>query len=120
MARPKDLSLEHTWRLRLRRQTASGLSIAAFCTRERVSSASFYAWRRRLATPTPAERPDLPLFVPLPFDPAPRPEETAPSPLFEIELPHHVRLRCNAAPEPQWLGRLVAALAGLAPKEVSR
>jgi hypothetical protein len=27
MARPKDLSLEHTWRLRLRRQAASGLSI---------------------------------------------------------------------------------------------
>ena len=119
MARPKDLSLEHTWRLRLRRQTASGLSIAAFCTRERVSSASFYAWRRRLATPPLAERPDLPLFVPLQFDPAPRPEETAPSPLFEIELPHHVRLRCEAAPEPEWLGRLVAALAGLRLQEVA-
>ena len=120
MARPKDLSLEHTWRLRLRRQVASGLSIAAFCRREEVSSASFYAWRRRLATPPPAQQPELPLFVPLQFDPAPRPEETAPSPGFEIELPHHVRLRCHAAPEPQWLGRLVAALAGLAPKEVSR
>jgi len=43
MARPKNLSLEHTWRLRLRRQAASGLSIAAFCRREEVSSASFYA-----------------------------------------------------------------------------
>ena len=120
MARPKDLSLEHTWRLRLRRQAASGLSIAAFCRREDVSSASFYAWRRRLATPPPAERPGLPLFVPLQFDPTPRPEEAAPSYGFEIELPHHVRLRCSAAPEPQWLGQLVAALAGLAPQEVSR
>ena len=51
MARPKDLSLEHTWRLRVRRQAASGLSISAFCAREGVSSASFYAWRRRLAAP---------------------------------------------------------------------
>jgi len=119
MPRPKDLSLEHTWRLRLRRQAASGLSISAFCAREGFSSASFYAWRRRLAA-TPAVRPDTPLFVPIPFDPAPRPEETAPSHGFEIELPHHVRLRCAAAPEPQWLGRLVAALAGLALKEEGR
>ena len=120
MARPKNLSLEHTWRLRLRRQAASGLSIAAFCRREDVCSASFYAWRRRLATPPPAVRPDPPLFVPLPFDPAPRPEETAPSHGFEIELPYHVRLRCGAAPEPEWLGRLVAALSSLAPLEESR
>jgi hypothetical protein len=120
MARPKDLSLEHTWRLRLRRQAASGLSISAFCAREGVSSASFYAWRGRLAIPPSAGPPEPPLFVPLQFDPAPRPEETAPSHGFEIELPHHVRLRCNAAPEPQWLGQLVAALAGLATQEVSR
>ena len=119
MARPKDLSLEHTWRRRLRRQAVSGLSIPEFCAREGVSTASFYAWRRRLAAP-PAVRPDTPLFVPLPFDLAPRPEETAPSHGFEIELPYQVRLRCNAAPEPEWIGRLVAALAGLAPKEVSR
>jgi hypothetical protein len=120
MARPKDLSLEHTWRLRVRRQAASGLSIAAFCAREGVCSASFYAWRRRLAATQPVVLPDPPLFVPLQFDPAPRPEETPPSLGFEIELPHHVRLRCHVAPEPEWLGRLVAALAGLAPKEVSR
>jgi transposase-like protein len=120
MARPKDLSLEHTWRLRLRRQATSGLSISAFCAREGVCSASFYAWRRRLAAPQAVVRPAPPLFVPLQFDPAPRLDATTPSHGFEIELPHHVRLRCNAAPEPEWLGRLVAALAGLAPQEVSR
>src|SRR5689334_12944454 len=59
MARPKDLGLEHTWRLRLRREAASGLSIAAFCSREGVSSASFYPWRRRLATTLPTSRPTL-------------------------------------------------------------
>src|SRR5262249_3652893 len=120
MARPKDLSLEHTWRLRLRRQAASGLSISAFCSREGVSSPPFYAWRRRLPPPPTAGRPDRPLFGPLQFDSAPRPEETAPDHGFEIELPHHVRLRCAAAPEPEWLGRLVAALASVAPQEVSR
>ena len=48
MARPKDLGLEHTWRLRLRRQATSDLSIPDFCRREGVSTASFDAWRRRL------------------------------------------------------------------------
>jgi len=119
MARPKDLDLEHTWRRRLRRQAASGLSIPAFCAREGVSSASFYAWRRRLAGPRPTVRPDAPLFVPLHLDPAPHPHDMAAGRGFEIELPHHVRLRCAAAPEPEWLGRLVAALAGLRPQEVA-
>jgi hypothetical protein len=34
MARSKDLGLEHTWRLRLRRQATGGLSIPEFCERE--------------------------------------------------------------------------------------
>ena len=117
MARPKDLSLEHTWRRRLRRQAISGLSIPEFCAREGVSTASFYAWRRRLAAPSPAAPPDRPLFVPLHLDPSPHPDGTGSGRGFEIELPHHVRLRCEAAPEPEWLGRLVAALAGLRPRE---
>jgi hypothetical protein len=117
MARPKDLGIEHTWRLRLRRQAASGLSVAAFCAREGVSSASFYAWRRRLAAPPAAARPDPPLFVPIHLAPAPRPDDTPPARGFEIEPPHRVRLRCVVAPDPEWLGRLVAALAGLPPRE---
>ena len=32
----------------LRRQAGSGLSVAAFCRRSRLSQASFYAWRRKL------------------------------------------------------------------------
>jgi hypothetical protein len=117
MARPKDLGLEHTGRRRPRRQATSGLSIPAFCAREEVSTASFYAWRRRVAAPPPTARPAPPLFVPLHIDP--RPEPTASALGFEIDLPHHIRLRCAAAPEPQWLGRLVAALAGLRSQEVA-
>jgi hypothetical protein len=40
------------------------LSIAAFCDREGVSTASFYAWRRRL-------RLDLNPPAPAPLSPAP-------------------------------------------------
>ena len=117
MARPKDLGLEHTWRLRLRRQATGGLSILDFCRREGVSTASFYAWRRRLIATPPDDPLEQPLFVPIHLDPPSPPDDASPDLGFEIELPHRVRLRCAAAPDPGWLGRLVAALAGCTPRE---
>lgn len=120
MARPKDLGLEHTWRLRLRRQATGGLSIAEFCEREAISTASFYAWRRRLAAPPVAAPSDPLLFVPIRLDPRPLPSDAPPALGFEIELPQRIRLRCAAPPDPVWLGRLVAALAGSAPREDAR
>lgn len=120
MARPKDLGLEHTWRLRLRRQATGGLSIPVFCEREGVSTASFYAWRRRLTAPPVTAPSDPSLFVPIRLDPAEPAADTPPDPGFEFELPHRVRLRCAAAPDPVWLGRLVAVLAGSAPREDAR
>ena len=120
MARPKDLGLEHTWRRRLRRQASGGLPIPEFCQREGVSTASFYAWRRRLAAP-PVTAPSEPLlFVPIRLDPTSPADDTSPDLGFEIELPHRIRLRCAAPPDPSWLGRLVAALAGCAPREDAR
>lgn len=40
---PRDI-----WVERLRRYVDSGLTVAAFCRRERVSVPSFYYWRRKL------------------------------------------------------------------------
>lgn len=49
------------WQALLARHAASGLSVAAFCARERVSAASFYQWRSRLrrapASASPADNP---------------------------------------------------------------
>src|SRR5271170_4324430 len=78
MARPKDLGLEHTWRLRLRRQATSSLSIPDFCRREGVSTASFYAWKRRLIAPPVTTPSDPPLFVPIRLDPSIRPDGSSP------------------------------------------
>jgi hypothetical protein len=118
MARPKDPILEHTWRQRLQRQASSHLSIAAFCAREGVSCSSFQAWRRRLAARSLPARLEPPLFVPLRLDP--HPPQDGPAPLLgvELELPYQVRLRFDAPPEPEWLGRVVAALASLPRQEV--
>lgn len=40
------------WQALLALQAVSGLSVAAFCREHALSEASFYAWRRRLRSPT--------------------------------------------------------------------
>lgn len=51
MARRVDEAVWKRWRQRIARQPESGLTVAAFCEKEGVSSASFYAWKRKLAGP---------------------------------------------------------------------
>jgi hypothetical protein len=46
---------ELIWREKVEQQKGSGLSVAAYCRRERISEASYYYWKRRLA-----ERKDKP------------------------------------------------------------
>jgi hypothetical protein len=48
MARIPDPSLHAVWRDRIRRQEASGLTIAQFRDRERVARSKFHAGKRRL------------------------------------------------------------------------
>ena len=52
--RRPNTALQDLWQQRLQRFEPSGLSAVAFCAQERVSTASFYAWRRRLQ-PQPAK-----------------------------------------------------------------
>ncbi len=43
----RDPARRGIWSERLRRYANSGLTVAAFCERERVSVPSFYYWRRK-------------------------------------------------------------------------
>ena len=45
------------WRKRLGEYRGSGLTVAGFCEQEGISTASFYAWRKRLRGTIKAERP---------------------------------------------------------------
>jgi IS66 Orf2 like protein len=72
MAHIMDLNRAHTWRQRHQRQKSSGLSVAAFCSREGISPAAFYAWKHRLAARSLPALPEPPLFVPVDLDPSPR------------------------------------------------
>lgn len=48
MARSSDPTKVAAWRGRFRRFSRSGLAVARFCAKERVSVASFYYWRKNL------------------------------------------------------------------------
>lgn len=51
MARKVNQALWDQWRQRMKRQRDSGLSIAEFCRREKVSRHSFHVWKRKLRGP---------------------------------------------------------------------
>ena len=119
MPRVRDLNREYTWRQRHQRQSTSGLSVPAFCARERISVTAFYAWRHRLAARSLPARLEPPLFVPLNLDSSPRQTGVVLSHGVEVELPNQVRVHLDAVPEPEWLCRVVAALARLPRKEAT-
>jgi hypothetical protein len=99
MPRSADLSIRHLWEQRLQRFARSGLSVAAFCAREGVSSASFYAWRRRLGEAGPDPR-----FVPVRVVAAP------PAAPVEVVLPSGCVLRLAPGCDTAWLRELFDVL----------
>lgn len=117
MARPKDPELDCVWRQRIRRQVSSGLSMAEFCRREGISARLFYAWRDRLEKRSASSTVDRSLFVALQPDLARSQADPVLDRNVEMELPHEVRLRFDAPPDPEWLGEVVAALARIPRKE---
>jgi hypothetical protein len=99
MARTPNLELHALWRERLRRQAASGLTIAQFCAQEGLSSATFHSWKRRLrllelANPHPTP-PAPPAFLPVTVRTAGHdPGELLP---IVADLPNGIRLHIPTA-----------------------
>ena len=56
MARHVDQERCEVWRKRIEAQQQGGVTVAELCRREGVSTASFYAWKRKLRKP-PSPRP---------------------------------------------------------------
>ena len=95
------------WRELIRAQAASGLSIGAYCRRRGVSTASFYAWRRRSAEQA------TPRFLPV------RVAEVlagggppSPRPAVEFERADGVRVRVFDGALRQTIRDVLAALDG--------
>lgn len=55
MARLPDPALRQWWRELISQPADSGMTIAQFCDAHRISTASFYLWRRKLQDDPPAQ-----------------------------------------------------------------
>jgi hypothetical protein len=100
MARERGAAAERSWRERLARYRRCGETVADFCERKGVSTPSFYAWKRRLASdaangPTAVRRAAA-LLVPLSLG--------AGTAGVRILLPRGDRRRtvCRPAPTNDW------------------
>lgn len=88
-----------SWRDLIARQADSGLSVVAFCERQQVSPASFYAWRRRLAEAPRAS------FVPVRVAAA-----SHDGPALELERPDGTLIRIFDGAARQTIADVLAAL----------
>ena len=100
---------EAFWQAAVRRHQSSGQSVRAFCLAERLSEASFYAWRRTLHERQAARAPE---FVPLLL--APAVASSSAGITVELRGGRIVRL-----PETMATERLIAVLRGLEAGEVT-
>jgi hypothetical protein len=101
-------SAEARWRAVVEEQRTSGLTVTAFCSTRGIAASSFFAWRRRLASP--ASSMPTPTFLEVSTN-EPRPE---PSPSIELELRDNGRrvLILRRDFDPTLLRDVLAALEG--------
>jgi transposase len=104
MPRATDPATRRRWQQRLRRFARSGLSVAAFCSREGVSPATFYAWQRRLRAEAPSPGAAPPRFLPVCLASPPPP---APA---ELLLPSGCIPRLSPECDPAWVRQLLELL----------
>ena len=106
---------EAFWREMLTRFTASGLSVRAFCRREKLHESAFYFWRRTLAErdgeapgvrSVAKSRDATPAFLPVSI----RRELATPTSSLALELPSGVVMRLNDSLPVERIAALVRAL----------
>jgi hypothetical protein len=106
--RRPDPATHRRWQQRLHRFRTSGLTVADFCEQEGISTASFYAWRRRFGVSPAPTAADAPRLVPVRLV---TPPASAP---VELLLPSGVVLRLSPDTDLIWLRQLFSLL-GVAP-----
>ena len=84
MAQRGSPSKRREWRNRLKRYGESGLAVTEFCGQEGISTASFYAWRKRLGGTKTAGKEGRAVFASVRLTPAGTP--------MAIHLPSGVRV----------------------------
>ena len=93
------------WRGILARQSSSGLSVKAFCARERVSYQSFFIWKRKFRD-EPAATTGAIAFAPVTVVA----QTPAASGLIEIALPREIRVVVRGPVDRQALADVLAVV----------
>lgn len=104
MTRRRNVEREQHWRGVIRDQEASGLSISAFCREHKISAASFFNWRRKIAQRDHGDT--AAKFVPLQLHAPP----TQRSPGCEVVLPDGCRVIVSTGCDANWLREILEAL----------
>jgi hypothetical protein len=121
--RQRDPLWEKFWRRAIRQQQRSGLTVRAFCLRERLKEGAFRWWRqalahrdREMAATTQAERDGKPIEAARTFLPVRLVDLEAiparPSPPIEVVLPTGPTVRVPSGFDPRTLGQVLAVLEG--------
>src|SRR5262245_40357139 len=100
MPRHPDPTSAERWQRRFHRFSRRGLTVAAFCAREGISTASFHAWKRRLRDADSAAARSLPVRLVEPTGSAP----------VELLLPSGCALRLPPGCDPAWVRQLLDLL----------
>ncbi len=103
MPRQPNPATARRWQQCLDHFEQSNLSVLDFCDQEGISTASFYAWRRRLGHRPASAQPAPSDFLPVRL--------VSPSPAVELVLPSGLTLRIGPDCEPELL-RQVLVLVG--------
>lgn len=110
---------EHFWRNTLQEQADSGLSVRAFCIRENLSEASFYAWRREIQErdgekENPAD--DLASLIPVTvIDAHQKGAAGVEAEMIEVVTPSGYTLRVGRRTEPETLASLLRVISDVVP-----
>jgi transposase len=102
--RQRDKKKESFWRDALQRHARSGLSVRAFCQREKLSESGFYAWRQTIRQRDQASDQQFPAptFVPA--------RVTSPASSIVVELSGGCTLRLPESMAIDRIAQLVSAL----------
>ncbi|AGA30350.1 IS66 family insertion sequence element accessory protein TnpA [Singulisphaera acidiphila] len=117
MPRAANPALPVLWRRRLQQQSDSGLTIGQFCQGQGISTASFHAWKRRLASDSPCPVPSParePVFVPVILAAAPESRSGDSAEFLTIRLPDGGRILLPIAAGGELVCRVVEAVARVA------
>ena len=95
------------WQGVIRDCEISGLSISKYCSLNKISTASFYTWRKILKAKEPSEKRSTPSFIPIDINDGGKYSDKSKQSSLEIHLPSGIKLIIHQGFNVEFLGQLL-------------